>query len=205
MSQLNQSGFRTAVLFLLLSLMCSCASMPYLNVTYRLPPGMDAMKGKTVCIDVEDARGVNAFLGVGARNEFDGSSGSLSLAVARRQDAGVKIGVYEVPLLVKEAFKRKLQESGIEVITERTAGQVELSILLKDFLLDLVDRRWQFRMSCEIRLIRNGSILSWQKVSGQAERLKLIGREQADQVVGEVFTDTMNQLDVERLFQQANL
>ena len=142
MKKLNQAGFRTAVLFLLLTLMGSCASMPYLNVTYRLPPGMDAMKGKTVCIDVEDARGVNAFLGGGAQNEFQGPSGSLSLAVARGQGPGVKIGVYEVPLLVKEAFKRKLQESGIEVVTERTAGQFELSILLKDFFLDLVDRKW---------------------------------------------------------------
>jgi hypothetical protein len=60
-------------------------------------------------------------------------------------------------------------------------------------------------MSCEVRLIRSGSTLSWQKVSGQAERLKLIGREQADQVAGEVFSDTMNQLDMTRLFQQANL
>lgn len=205
MTKTVQFGFRAAFLFLLLALVGACTSLPYLNVTYRLPPRMDAVKGKMVCIDVEDARGVNAFLGAGAQNEFQDSPGSISLAVARGQGPEQKIGVYEVPLLVKEAFKRKLEEAGIEVITERRSGQVELSILLKDFLLDLVDRKWQFRMSCEVRLLRNGSILSWQRVSGQAERLKLIGREQADQVVGEVFTDTMNQLDVGRLFQQANL
>jgi hypothetical protein len=205
MKKIKQAGFRAAFLFFVLALMGSCASLPYLNVTYRLPPGKDTMKGRTVSIDVEDARGVSTFLGAAAQKEFQDISGSISLAVARGQGPELKIGVYEVPLLVREAFKRKLEEAGIAVVPEREAGQVELSILLKDFFLDLVDRKWQFRMSCEVRLLRNGSILSWQRVSGQAERLKLIGREQADQVVGEVFTDTMNQLDVGRLFQQANL
>jgi hypothetical protein len=42
-------------------------------------------------------------------------------------------------------------------------------------------------------------------ISGQGERVKLVGKGDADKVMGEVFEDLVNRLDLPRLFQQARL
>ena len=93
---------------------------------------------------------------------------------------------------------------GIEVIPEREKGETELVIVLKDLLLDLIDRKWVATMEYEARLVKDQKILIKQTITGQAERLKLIGRGQADVVMGEIFTDMVNRLNVPRLFQQAS-
>ena len=78
-------------------------------------------------------------------------------------------------------------------------------IALERFLLDLVHRNWTVTMSYEARVIKNGKVLASQMISGEAERLRLVGRGDADKVMGEIFTDLVNRLDVARLFQQARL
>jgi len=72
-------------------------------------------------------------------------------------------------------------------------------------LLDLVDRKWLFAMSFEARLIKEGRVLSSQTISGNAERLKIYGYGQADEVVTEVFTDTLNQFNPDRLLRLAGM
>jgi hypothetical protein len=60
-------------------------------------------------------------------------------------------------------------------------------------------------MGFEARLMKEGELLASQTISGQAERLKVLGRRDADKVMGEIFSDVVNRLDVPRLFQQAGL
>jgi hypothetical protein len=154
---------------------------------------------------VSDERSDKAIMGVGARNEFGGSSSVLSLAVARGEGGGVEIGIFDLSPFFKEAFRRRLESAGMHLTGDRKPGQVELTVAIQEFSLDLVDRKWLFRMGYEARLGKDGKALSTQKFSGNAERLKIFGRDQAEQLVGEVFTDMLNQMDVSRLFQQAGL
>jgi hypothetical protein len=42
-------------------------------------------------------------------------------------------------------------------------------------------------------------------VTGSAERLKVMGRGGAEKVIGEIFTEMINRLNIERLFAQAKL
>jgi hypothetical protein len=60
-------------------------------------------------------------------------------------------------------------------------------------------------MAYEARLMKEGELRTKQMKSGEGERLKLLGRKEADTVVGETFTDMVNQLNVERLFQQGGI
>ncbi|MCD4716111.1 MAG: hypothetical protein K8R45_05145, partial [Desulfobacterales bacterium] len=76
---------------------------------------------------------------------------------------------------------------------------------LNEFLLDLVDQRWMVKMSYEAKLLKEGKVLATRTVSGQAERFKLIGRDEAGRAVGEIFTDMINRLDVLGFFQSAGL
>ncbi len=94
---------------------------------------------------------------------------------------------------------------GVEVIPERKKDQIEVVIVLKKFLLDLIGRNWVVTMDYEARLVKDERVAAKQMINGQAERVKLLGRKQADIVLGEIFTDMVNRLDVGRLFLQAGL
>jgi hypothetical protein len=195
---------RTAV-FVFLAVTGSCTALPYLRVVYRLPAKTDAWASRPVSFTVLDERPDKTILGAGAQNELGGSSSVLSLAVARGEGREVEIGIFDLSPFFREAFKKRLEYAGIQLSTDGKTGQLELRVAIQEFNLDLVDRKWLFRMGYEARLGKDGNVLSMQKFRGNAERLKIFGRDQAEQLVGEVFTDMLNQMDVSRLFQQAGL
>ncbi len=193
-----------ALLLLIFSLpLNSCMSILQLNVNYRLPPATDALKGKKVFLAFSDIRSQKEMIGPGAREAYRNVSENVSLSLACGTDMEDKLGIYELPSLFSEVFKRRLEQEGVEVVATGGKAEIEMRILLEDFLLDLVNKTWKVRMAYEGRLVRNGEILSRQRISGEAERLKLIGQKEADKMLGEFFTDAINRLDVVRLFQQS--
>jgi hypothetical protein len=115
----------------------------------------------------------------------------------------LKLGLYDAASLVKEAFRVRVESEGVEIVPERKAGQVELVLALQDFSLDLVGRNWKVKFGYEVRLIKNGAVLAKQFANGEAERLKIMGTDQADAVVGDLFADVMNRLNVTKLFKDA--
>ncbi|MEW6666595.1 MAG: hypothetical protein AB1512_15420 [Thermodesulfobacteriota bacterium] len=192
------------MLFLLLFLLVSCSSLPYLNLTYRLPTGKSETSGRRIALGIEDERRARAILGAGAMEEF-GSTETFSFALAEGRGAASSLGIYDYPQLVKEAFKRRLEHAGIGIVSGGERAEAEISIGIREFFLDLVNRKWHFRMAYEARLIKNGRILATQNISGEGERMKIFGRDQAEELVGEIFTDTLNQLNPRRLLDQAGL
>ena len=192
------------VLFLLMAI-TSCATIPELKVTYQLPMRSEALKGKKVFLGFEDARKSKDLIGKGAQEQYRNFSGNITLFFTRGDEEGFKIGVYHIPALFKEVFKERLEYLGVVVVSEREESEIEMVIVLKDLLLDLVGRDWVVRMDYEAKLMKDGEFLGSQTVSGQGERLKVLGRREADKVMGEIFSDVVNRLDVPRLFQQAGL
>lgn len=181
----------------------ACAALPRLNVNYRLPPRAQDL-GPAVYLSVQDDRPNKETFRPGARKEFGGPEASISLTL-KSGESEQSLGIFEVPMLFREAFQRRLGQAGVSVRPERRAGEPEISILLKTFSLDLVDRKWLFEMSFDARLLRDGKLLTTQMINGKGERLKIYGLKQAEDVVTEVFTDTINQFDAARLFRQAGL
>lgn len=192
-------------LLLITLILISCSPLPHLNVNYRMPSGTEGLKGRQLFLVVEDMRSNKNILGPGAREEFPSFSGNLSFSIARGSDAGFKIGVYDLLELYREACRRRLETEGIQVVAAKQGSEAELRIVLQEFHLDLVKRTWKARMDYEARLIQNGNVLAKQMISGEGERLKVMGQGQADELLSEIFTDTMNKLDLDRLFQQAGL
>jgi len=174
-------------------------------VTYRLPGKTTEADSKAVFFTAVDERPTKDVMGSGAQREFGETQSVLSFAVAEGGGKGVEVGIFEVPVLVKEAFRRRLEQAGILILPDRGPGQIELCVAVRDFFLDLAERKWLFRMSYEARLLKDGKVLATQTISGNGERMKIFGKDQADEVVSEVFTDTLNQLNVGRLLDQARL
>ena len=183
----------------------ACSSIAYVQLNDRLPAKASALAGKKVFLSVEDERKTKDFAGRGVKREFDNFSESISYSVKKGTEPALNLGLYDVPSLVKEAFRLRVESEGVEIVSDRKASQVELVFVLQEFSLDLVDRTWKVRLGYEARLIKNGAVLSKQFATGEAERLKIMGTDQADVVVGDLFVDVMNRLNVAKLFRDAGL
>ncbi len=205
MKRINQAVMKNLAIILVCAFIISCASIPQLRVRYQLPNESDRLKGMKVALVVKDARPGTVIVGNGAKEDFENFPGTISLSIARQNEPGLTIGLYDPSALIEEGFKRRLENEGMELVSGQTPGEPELLIVLNEFLLDLLDRKWMVTMSYEAKLSKEGKVLATRTVSGQAERFKLIGRKEADRAVGEIFTDMINRLDVLDFFQSAGL
>jgi hypothetical protein len=205
MKKIRQNGLYGAASLFLLGFMVTCSTISFLKVNYHLPVTTSDLKGKSVFLSFEDARQNQDLLGEGARQDFKNFSNNISFSVSQGTGDGYNIGVFDLPSLFLEAFKRRFEALGIEVVQKKNESQIEIKIVLTAFLLDQVGRSWTFDMGYDARLIKGGNMLAKQMISGQSERVKLLGLREADILVGESFTGLANQLDLERLFQQAGL
>ncbi len=181
----------------------ACSSIAYVQLNDRLPAKPVSLEGKKAFLSVQDERKTREFAGRGVKREFDNFSETLAYSVQKGAEPTLKMGLYDVASLVKEAFRVRVESEGVEVLSERKADQIELVFALQDFSLDLVSRNWKVKFGYEVRLLKNGNLLAKQFANGEAERLKIMGTEQADVVVGDLFADVMNRMNVAKLFRDA--
>jgi hypothetical protein len=181
----------------------ACSSIAHVQVNDRVPAKARALEGKKAFLSVEDERKTKEFAGRGVKREFDNFSENMAYSVQKGTEPALKLGLYDAASLVKEAFRIRVESEGVEILPERKAGQVELVLALQEFSLDLVDRNWKVKFGYEVRLIKNGAVLAKQFANGEAERLKLMGTDQADAVVGDLFADVMNRINLVKLFRDA--
>lgn len=205
MEMINQAIVRGFIILSLSTVIPACATIPEIKVHYRLPPASDQLKGQTVVLAVEDARTTKEILRPGAQAEIGNFSGHFTFSFTPHGKAGFKMGLLEAPDMVKEGFKRRLENMGAAVSFKQSPGEPKLLIVLNEFLLDLEDRQWIAKTTYEAKLVKDGTILSMQTVSVNAQRFKFFVWGEADTILADVFTDMVNRLDVLRLFQRAGL
>ena len=180
----------------------ACASKSYIAVNYRLPVASDDLKGERVFLEIRDIRSDKTIFGQNAQTEFKHFTGLFALSVNQGKKPFV-VGAFDLPSLFKETFKRKLENSGLEVLTQPEKTIPVLEIVIKEFQLDLVDRKWVAEISYDARLLKGDLLLVTKTISGDAERVKVIGQGDAEKVLGDIFTDIVNRLDFHKLLEQA--
>ena len=203
MKRLNQVVRNRRAAVLLFMLMASCAAIPRLKVHYRLPSPSKRLEGMKIVLVVRDRRQVPVIFGKGARGEYENFSGNISMNIVHHDGTGLEMGLYSPADMLREALRRRLENENVTVMPASSRSGPRLEILLKRFVLDLVDRKWVATMAYDARIVRAGRVAATQSVEGQAERLKLLGRREANIVVGEIFTDMVNRLDVSGLLRKA--
>ena len=181
----------------------ACASRPFLKVQYQLPPSSTALTGESLSLAISDRRNDDAFLSAGASKSLKNFNGTYSLVVLRDDGSGNLIGAYDLDSLLKEIFKQRLENEGLQVITGADNADASLEIQVKEFKLDLAGSKWLLRMSYQAGLSRSSGMLAKESVNGSAERLKVMGKSDAEKILGELVTDMVNKLNVTGLFQQA--
>jgi hypothetical protein len=193
-----------AALTLIIAVFTSaCSSKSFLKVQYQLPSSTTrVLDGQKVSLSVADMRNKDVFLTESAKKSLKGFKGSFSLVVLREDGSGNLVGAYDLNSLLTEIFKQRLENSGMQVIASQDGVDPALVIRLKKLELDLSGRKWIISMGYQARLEESGNLIASESINGSAERLKVIGKSDAEKIISELLTDMVNKLDLVKLFQQ---
>ena len=183
----------------------ACTSKPFLKVQYQLPSPSNTLQGKQISLTVSDMRSKETLVTETARKSLRDFKGTFSLVVLRDDGSGNLRGAYELVSLFNEIFQQRLKNQGIIVTTVADSTLPELKIEITEFQIDYANRKWIVGMNYKASLLDNGILLSKESVSGQAERLKVMGKQDAEKILSELLTDVVNKLNLVGLFQQARL
>jgi hypothetical protein len=115
------------------------------------------------------------------------------------------LGAYPLPKLFETALKQRLRKLGVAATASPSPSIPVFQININQFHINLVGQKWMADISYEVSLTQDTQLVAREVVSGSAERLKVMGSGGAEKVIGEIFTDMINRLNIERLFQQAKL
>jgi uncharacterized lipoprotein YajG len=200
--ELSRQYTLSALALTMAVMISACATKPFLKVQYRLPPSSTALTGETIALTTSDLRTDAAFLSANAKKSIKNFNDNYSLVVLRENGSGNLLGAYDVDSLLKEIFKQRLENEGGQVFTPAENPDASLAIQLTEFKLDVVDHKWALRMGYQASLSRNTGIVAKESVSGSAQRLKVMGKTDAEKILGELITDMVNRLDVAKLFEK---
>ncbi len=180
-------------------LLGACESQPFLKINYQLPSPSSALKGKTIVLNIVDMRTGSGFLTENARDSLNDFSGEFSLVVLNEDGSGNLVGAYNQVSLIREVFRQRLENAGIQVAA---GADQELKIEVEELKLDYAAHKWTVNMNYRAGLWEDGSLVSREEVRAEAERLKMSGKKDAEKVLGEMISDAVNRLNLIHLFQQ---
>ena len=189
---------------IILAMVAACAKPYHFYVKYDLPEPSSELKGQKVVLKVLDGRDTTDFLSEKARNEYSLWDGSFALFHTPKKPKG-EIQTYPLIGLIETAMKKRLETMGIEVVQEKMDATPLFELTLNRFQLDLRDRTWVSDVSYEVKLAKDNQKTGLEKVSAQAERTKIMGRGAGEILVGDIFTESINRLNIEKLFKNAGL
>jgi len=203
---MNRRLIRFCMLFTgMVFLMFGCSARTYLTVGYQPLPASGKLAGQMVRLQVKDVRSEGATLSPSAAGELKGFRDRYSLSWLAEKDPQVAAGTHDLQNLFREAFQKRMQQMGAVVASSAQTDAPLFEVVIRNFVIDLEDRRWIVRAAYEARLIRKSGLVAGETVTGSAERLRIIGRKGADELLGEIFTEIVNRVDIAKLFQQAGL
>jgi hypothetical protein len=195
-----------AVVFLCLLVALSaaaCATSNVLGVNYQLPARPSEPIPHSVAIVFEDARKDSALLSRSAREELEGFTNVFALTVSKPGRSSELKGAYPLGPLFTEILRYRLEDAGLKVLPSSAGADAQFTFVLKEFQMDFGDRKWSAAVAYEARLVKNEALLSRQTVNGSAERVMWMKKADAEKVIGELMSDTINQMDLAALFKQA--
>ena len=179
----------------------SCVSKNFLTIKYQLPPQAVEQKEIKVALAVKDTREDPDIATKSAKTVLKNSTENFALIVAQQNNSDKLVGAFSLSSMIKEVFKHRLENAGIVVVSEEDPSIPLIEIVLKEFKLDLQNRKWIITMNYQADLIKQNKIVASQAITGTAERLRIVGSQDAEIVVGELVSDVANKLNLKKLLQ----
>ncbi len=202
----NVNGCTRTTLLLLVVMGCfACAKKSYIDVGYQLPSAADMLPGRTVYVETRDLRSDTEIFNKRANENFEHFTGLFTLSLVMPNDQSEILGAYTLPKLFETALTQRLKKLGVAVTASPSRNTPVFQININQFRINLIGQKWTADVSYEASLTQDTQLVAREVVTGSAERLKIMGSGGAEKVIGEIFTDMINRLNIERLFQQAKL
>jgi hypothetical protein len=180
----------------------ACAKPYHLNVKYDIPGKRMDLPKNSIAVKIIDARENAAIFSEKAQKEFDKWDGTFVL-VGPETAPGSAVETSDLTGLFNKALKKRLETMNIDVVDEGTNGVPTLKMTLEKFMLELKDRTWVSDFSYEATLSKDGSKTGRERINAQAERTKVMGKSGGERLIGEIFTEGINKLNLKKLFENA--
>ena len=195
---------RVGFLILFIAIAVSfCASKNFLKVNYQLPKEPVELSETKVALTVKDARENPDIVTKSSKKALKNFSGHFALIVAKEKNEDKLVGAFGLSSLIREIFKHRFENAGIQVLSEEDSEDLVVEIILKAFLLDLQDRKWIIQMDYQANLLKQNQVVGGEMITGSAERLRVISGKNAERVIGELVSDVVNRLNLSDFFKAA--
>ncbi|MCK4984024.1 MAG: hypothetical protein KAS40_00820, partial [Desulfobacterales bacterium] len=110
---------RTVLIILLVAIATSfCASKNFLQVNYQLPTESVELKETRVALTVKDVRENATIVTKSAKQALKNFTGHFALIVAKENKDDKLVGAFGLSSMVREIFKHRLENAGVQVVTE---------------------------------------------------------------------------------------
>ena len=195
----NSSYIIIFVFIFIIVLVTGCTTRFFLQVNYRPPAPSKDLKDKTVYFDIKDMRSDKTILSKRAARDFKDFTGLFSLTIDKGKREKLAAGGFNLLSLFKTAFSYRMKILGIHVLEDYTDTDSVIEIALQNFFLDLVDRKWILEITYEASVMKGDSLIAKETISGKAERVKVLGQGDAEKVIGDLFTNVVNDLDIQKI------
>jgi hypothetical protein len=202
--RIKQICFVSALITVLI-LIGGCAGRAYLIVDYAVPPKSHYLTGQSVAVQVEDLRKSRAVMEPRALSAFPDFRNRYGLAWIMPNRQRILAGEHDLPELFRQTFTKRLERLGVNVQQVAAPETPVFKVSINTVRIKLIGVKWYASVSCTAGLMVNGKRVAGETVSGNAERVRVIGRKGADVVLSNIFTNVINRIDAVKLFQQAKL
>jgi hypothetical protein len=182
-------------------LFSSCAAKNFLTVNYQLPMESVDLQDARVVLTVKDIREDTRIVTPSAKKALKNFTGHFALIVAQKNKEDTLVGAFSLSSMIREIFYQRLKNAGVQVVTEEDIGVPIVEIVLKEFKLDLANRNWVITMNYQANLIKQNRVVAGEKITGSAERLRVISGKNAEIIIGELVTDVVNRLNLNEFLQ----
>jgi hypothetical protein len=192
-------------LMVMIFVICGCAGRAYLIVDYTVRPRSQQLDGQAVRLQVQDSRKTKAVLEPRASRAFPDFQNRYSLAWIMPNRQRILAGEHDLAALFEQTFKKRLERLGAKVVQDKDPSIPVFSVSMNTVRVKLIGVKWYATVSCTAGLLINDQRVAGETVTGNAERVRVVGRKGADVVLGTIFTDVINRIAIVKLFQQADL
>jgi hypothetical protein len=179
----------------------ACTAKNLLTIKYQLPPQPAERKEIRVALEVKDERETPQIVTKSAKMALKNFTGDFVLIVGQQNKNDKLVGAYSLSSTIREIFKHRLENAGVVVAAEEDPSTPLVEIVLKEFKLDLQNRKWIITMNYQANLVKENRIVTGETITGSAERMRVVGSKDAEIIVGELVTEVANKLNLNELLQ----
>jgi hypothetical protein len=195
----NSLIVRLVIITLVTVALVACGGRSYMNVVYQLPEAYQGFPDQPVFLEVSDQRTEADIFTPAAKSAFRHFTGLFSLEVVGANGSSKMAGAYDLAGLFEESLRERFRRQGVTLLDAPQTDADRLEVTVETFLVDLRKHRWVADLGYTVALHKPSGTVLTEKIRGNAERVKLVGKRDIEKVIGEIFSDSVNRLNLKRL------